>query len=271
MIGALREMNDLSGHVALVTGAGRGIGKAIALEFARCGASVAVTARTSAQIEDTAVEIERLGVSSLAIPGDVSDPNSVDMVAEAVAEKLGRVDVLVNNAGSLLFKPLIPLPGLRPDHLPEFSVPTSDEEWRSQIDVHLSGAFYYMRAVGQAMLENGHGRVINIGSVAVTRSARFNTAYEAAKGGLAALTRSVAKEWARHGVTVNCIAAGHFHTEMSSDLHTTEQGREWIVSRVPMRRVGNLEEIAALATFLAGPASSFITGQVIHIDGGETL
>lgn len=262
---------DLQGRVAVVTGAGRGIGRAIALAMAERGADVAVTARTEDQIEHVADEIRAMGRRAAALPGDVTDPTSVDEVAAGAQAELGVVDILVVNAGSLLFKPLVPLPGLRPEHLPEFALPTTDDEWRGQIDVHLTGAFHYLRALGPGMLEQGYGRVVTIGSVAMTRSAKFNTAYETAKGGLAALTRSVAREWARHGVTVNCIAAGHFHTAMSADLHETDEGRAWLRERIPMRRVGELSEIAALAGYLAGPHAGFLTGQVIHLDGGETL
>lgn len=264
-------IDNLDGRVALVTGGGRGIGRAVALTLASRGANVAVTSRSHDQIEETAAAIRDQGGAALAVRGDVTDATSMDEVAATVGEHLGPVDILVINAGSLLFKPLVPLPGLRPPDLPGFAEPTSDAEWRSQIDVHLTGAFNVLRAVGPSMLERRYGRVVTIGSVAASRSARFNTAYEAAKGGLATLTRSVAKEWARFDVTVNCIAAGHFPTSMTTELHESEQGQAWLKTRVPMRRVGELWEIASLALFLAGPASAFMTGQVIHLDGGESL
>lgn len=265
------RLGDLGGAVALVTGAGRGIGRAVALELARHGADVAVVARSATEVEATAEAVRHLGRRSFAVTGDVTDPGSVDRAAGRALDELGTVDILVNNAGSMLFKPLVPLPGLRPGHLPDFAAPTTDAEWQGQLGVHLSGAFYFMRALGPHMLDRGYGRVINIGSVAVHRSARFSSAYEAAKGGLSTLTRSVGKEWARHGVTVNCIAAGHFHTELSRELHETEDGQRWLGGRIPMRRSGELWEIGQLVVYLAGPWAGFLTGQVIDFDGGESL
>lgn len=263
--------NPLSGRVAVVTGGGRGIGRAIAQALSQVGADVVLAARTEDQLEQSAREINEAGGSALPVPTDVTRPDAVNALRDHAIDAFGKVDILVNNAGSLLFKPLIPLPGLSPDGLPGFQQPTTDQEWRGQIDVHLTAAFHTMRAFGAGLLERGWGRVVNIGSVAATRSARFNPVYEAAKGGLATFTRSMAKEWARHGVTVNCIAAGHFHTDMTDDLHESESGRRWMLERVPMRRPGRLEEIGSLAAYLCREDAGFLTGQVIHLDGGESL
>jgi NAD(P)-dependent dehydrogenase (short-subunit alcohol dehydrogenase family) len=261
---------DLHGRVALVSGASRGIGRTLALALADSGASVAVMARTESRLLETAETIERFGVRALPLVADVTDGAAVTAAVATCCRELGDVDILVNNTGSLLFRPLVPLPGYRPD-LPGFDTATADSEWNDVFDIHLNSAFHLIRETAPAMLDKGWGRVINITSASLERAARFTTAYDSAKGALAALTRSLAKEWARYGVTVNSIAPGHFRTEMTASMHDHPKGREWMLERIPMKRVGRLEELGPLAVFLASDASSYITGQVILVDGGESL
>jgi NAD(P)-dependent dehydrogenase (short-subunit alcohol dehydrogenase family) len=176
---------------------------------------------------------------------------------------------VVNNAGNLIPKPFVDLPAdERPRSLPP---PLSYEDWRSSHAVHLDAAFHVLQAFAPDMLARRHGRVVNIVSTALGRTVGFTSAYDSAKAALAQLTRSLAFEWARYGVTVNAISAGQFSTRMSAQLHETESGRAWLKKRIPMRRVGDLAEIGRLAVVLAGDEMPFLTGQVIALDGGETL
>jgi len=261
----------LDGRVALITGAGRGLGKAIALALAEAGADIVAVARTTAQIEQTADEVRALGRRGFAVTTDVTVPEQVRAMAERAAAELGEVDVLVDNAGNLLFKPLVPLPGYSPPEQPQFQQPTTDDEWFETINAHLTSAFYVMRSLAPGMLQRKWGRVINITSASPDRIGRFNSLYDTAKGALMTFTRSMAHEWARYNVTVNSIAPGHFYTEMSAPMHDHPRGREWMLGRIPMRRTGDPRDVGLLAVYLASEAASYVTGQIVHIDGGETL
>ena len=263
---------SLHGKVGLVTGAGRGIGKAIALALAEAGADVIAVARTGSEIEATVQEARALGRRAEAIEADVSNPNDVAAMSRQALQRFERIDIVVNNAAAGFFQPLIPLPGYRPSaDLPGFDTPTTDEEWHGTLETTLSAAFYVLRELGPQMLERRNGRVINVSSVITTRLNRFNSAYDAAKGGLNTFTRSIAKEWARYGVTVNSIAPGQFYTSASAPMHEDPKSREQMLKRIPMRRTGDAQEIGALAVYLASDAASFVTGQVIVVDGGESL
>jgi NAD(P)-dependent dehydrogenase (short-subunit alcohol dehydrogenase family) len=177
---------------------------------------------------------------------------------------------VVNNAGTVLYKPFVPLPG-RPAALPGWAEAISDSEWEDILAVHLGGAIRMLRAFGPGMLERRYGRVVNIASNVVRRTVPFTVGYDTAKGGLVQLTRSLAREWARYGVTVNAVAAGHFETAMSRSQFEDEETLRKMLRRVPAARAGELTELAALVAFLAGEESGFITGETVGIDGGETL
>jgi NAD(P)-dependent dehydrogenase (short-subunit alcohol dehydrogenase family) len=195
----------------------------------------------------------------------------VERLAAQARARFGAVDILVNNAGNMLFKPLVPLPGFAPAHLPEFEVATSDAEWAGVQATHVEGAVRLLRAFGPGLLDRRRGSVVNVSSLSALRPARFMVTYDAAKGALIALTRSLAREWARYDVTVNCIAPGQFPTEMTREVHETPAGRKWMENRVPMRRAGDPRDVGALVVYLASDAARFMTGQVIAIDGGEGL
>jgi NAD(P)-dependent dehydrogenase (short-subunit alcohol dehydrogenase family) len=260
---------NLTGRTALVTGAGRGIGRAIACALAEAGAAVVLTSRTGTELAETAAIIGASGGVTATVLADVTDRAQVEELHRAALELTGQIDIVVNNAGNLIPKPFVELPAdERPRSLPS---PLSYEDWRSSHAVHLDAAFHVLQAFAPDMLARRHGRVINIVSTALGRTVGFTSAYDSAKGALAQLTRSLAFEWARYGVTVNAIAAGQFSTRMSAQLHETESGRAWLKKRIPMRRVGDLAEIGQLAVVLAGDEMPFLTGQVIALDGGETL
>jgi NAD(P)-dependent dehydrogenase (short-subunit alcohol dehydrogenase family) len=261
----------LSGRTALITGGGRGIGRALALVYANAGANVVVASRSRDQVRAVKGEVESLGVKGLAVVADVSDPNDVRAMAKAALEEFGTVDILVNNAGNLIYKPLVPLPGSTMKGKWTSPGPISDEEWYATLNTHVSASFFALRELVPGMLENRWGRVINITSAARGRVVPFCAPYEVAKGALASMTRSLAHEWAGYQVTVNSIAPGQFHTTMSADLHEIPKSREWMMKRIPMHRDGEFVELGALALFLASDAAAFVTGQEIFIDGGESL
>lgn len=263
---------NLKGQVGVVTGGGRGIGRAIAISLAEVGADVVITARSQKDIEETATQVRALGRRALPIVCDVTKSDQVDAMAKRAIAEFGKVDILVNNAGQLIFKPLIPLPGFRPPNLPDFAKPTTDDEWWGVIQTHLGGTFYTIRAFAPGMLERKSGRVINIVSTSVFRStARFSSVYEAAKGGMAALTKALATEWGRYQVTCNAIAPGHFRTPMTEATHDDPKGREWMLGRIPLKRTGDVKDIGALVVFLASNHGSYVTGQIYAMDGGENI
>ena len=253
---------SLKDKIALITGGGRGIGRAIALAFALEGARIAVAARTAEQVEQVAAEI---GNGAIAVVCDVSDPESVAQMFAQTRERLGDVDILVNNAGIAESATL---------------VTTSDDLWSRHLAINLSGTFYCTRAALPAMLERGWGRVINIASVAAKAGAPYISAYAASKHGVLGLTRSVALEVAARGVTVNAICPGYVETEMVSrgiqqitakTGRSAEEALDALKKMSPQNRLVTAEEVAALALLLASEEGRGINGQGINIDGGSVL
>lgn len=267
---------SLDGKIALVTGAGRGIGRSIAVALAESGATVVVMARSRDQVDEVAREITAMGGQAVASVADLQDLSDVEDAVRRAADTVGPVDVLVNNAGNNVKAPAVALPvepgtvvGTPGSRSPQQAL--TDDEWDAILDTHVRGSLALVRLVGPGMLERRHGRIINIGSSSIARTPDLTAPYMVAKGTMAYFTRALAKEWAPYGVTVNAICPGHFRTEMTKALHDSESGQAWLRQRIPAGHAGDLRELGALAVHLAGDLASFITGQLIYVDGGETL
>jgi NAD(P)-dependent dehydrogenase (short-subunit alcohol dehydrogenase family) len=244
---------DLTDRTAVVIGATSGIGKAIALGLADAGADVVPTGRRAKLTKQAAREIEARGRRSLAIASDVSDADSLQALADATIEKFGKVDILVNAAGRTMRRPTLEV---------------SDAEWNEIMDTNLTGMLRACRVFGYYMIERRYGRIINIGSLTSVVALYEVAAYGASKAGVAALTKSLAVEWAPHNVCVNAILPGVFRTALNEGLlDGTDRGRE-LLMRTPMRRFGQPEELAGAAVFLASEAAAFVTGHLLAVDGG---
>lgn len=247
---------SLAGRVALVTGAGRGIGRAIALALGAAGATVACAARSLEQVEAAAAEIAAAGGRARALRLDVTRGDQIAAAVDEVGAALGPVDVLINNAGFTLEKKTLEV---------------TDEDWDAVLVTNLTSMFRCARAVAPGMIRLGRGKIINIGSMyGIIGVPRF-AAYCASKAAVDGLTRSLAAEWARHGIQVNCLAPGYMNTDISRAAMADETKRAQMLSRVPARRIGEPAEAGALAVYLASPASDFMTGQTVYLDGGQTI
>ena len=247
------EQLSLAGRVARVTRASRGLGRAMAVALAEGGADVALLARSRDDLEETAAAVRARGCRALALTADVVADEQVEAAVTSAIDAYGTIDVLVNNSGVAVVKPL---------------VDTTPAEWRRILDTNLTGAFNCCRAVGRRMIARGRGKVINIASVLGAQGLPGYAAYSASKGGLIALTKALAVEWARHNVQVNAIAPGWFVTSMNEQAFADPKIRERLLRDVPARRTGRPEELGPLAVYLASAASDYVTGQVVFVDGG---
>ncbi len=244
---------DLHGKVAIVTGAGRGIGRAIAFCLARAGAAVCVTARTRAQIEETADEVRRLGCPVLSVQADARDADAVTRVVERTVSELGGLHILVNNAGMELPKPLLD---------------TTEEEYERVMAINLKSLFLFTKAAGPHLIAQKYGRVVNMASVGAFVAAPNQAIYHASKAAVAHFTKATAIEWARHSITVNAVAPGWVRTELIAHLVEDKDMLQRYLKSIPMRRLGEPEEIGPLVAYLCSDLSSFMTGSVVVIDGG---
>jgi NAD(P)-dependent dehydrogenase (short-subunit alcohol dehydrogenase family) len=268
---ALTSELSLAGNVAVVTGAGKGIGRAIALELAGAGADVVLAARTESDINELATEIRGFGRRALAVPTDVSDSGQVDDLIKNAIEVFGKIDVMVNNAGFILRLPLVPVPGgvpegLRVSRTPDH--PITDQEWDGLMATNVNGVMYGCRAVAPHMLERGSGKIINVSSIQGKRAVPHTLAYSVSKAAVNMLTRVLALEWAAHGVQVNAICPGAYETAMSGDQWQVPEKARRAAATIPMGRPGHLPDLGSLAVYLASSASDYMTGETIYIDGG---
>jgi len=247
-------MSQLANQIAVVTGAGRGIGRAIALKFAAEGADVVCVSRTQENSEKVAAEIRALGRKAWAHAVDVSDSASVSAAAEKILTETGRVDILVNNAG-------VTRDGLL--------MRMSDADWDAVLNTNLKGAFLFTKAFTRTFLKQRSGRIINVASIVGLIGNAGQANYAASKAGLIGFTQSVARELASRGITANALAPGFIETDMTAAL-TAEQKAE-LLKKIPLNTLGQAEDIAHAALFLASPASRYITGQVLTVDGGMVM
>ena len=253
--GTVADAFRLDGKVAVVTGANRGLGRAMAVALAEAGADVALAARAKPELEESAHQVAARGRRALVVPTDVTRYAEVEALVGRAVGELGRLDVVVNNSGIAQVTPLAEMP---------------PEEFARTIEVNLIGVFHGCRAAAGHLIAQKSGKVINLASVLGVAGLAGYSAYSASKGGVIALTKALAAEWARHGIQVNAIAPGWFVTDMNAGAFADARVSERLLRDVPMRRTGRLDEIGPLVVYLASPASSYMTGQTVFLDGGHT-
>jgi NAD(P)-dependent dehydrogenase (short-subunit alcohol dehydrogenase family) len=253
---AVKELFDLSGRVAIVTGGSVGLGRQMAEGLAEMGANVVLCARKKERCEQAAEELRLLGVKTLALGCDVKNPDHVQAVVDATVAQFGRIDILINNAGTSWGAPV---EEMRLEH------------WNKVIETNLTGTFLFSQAAGKVMVPQRRGKIINIASVAGLRGAppEFQAiGYHASKGGVIAFTKDLACKWGIHNIQVNAIARGWFPTNMSQVV--IERNKDAFLGKIPLRRFGNEHDLKGAAAYLASNASDYVTGHVLVVDGGQT-
>jgi len=247
------DLFSLDGDAAIVTGGGRGLGRAMALGLAEAGADVVVAGRTQETLDSARAEIEKLGRRALAVRTDVARMADLDNLVQAALETFGKIDVLVNNAGTTYRAPSEEYP---------------EAEWDRVMDINVKSVFFLTQKVARVMIRQGGGRIINMASLLSAIGVPTVPAYQASKAGVALLTKELAVEWAPHNIRVNAIGPGYFLTDMTAPLKDHPVRGPKIMSRIPMQRWGAPDQLKGAVVFLASRASDYVTGQVIYVDGG---
>jgi gluconate 5-dehydrogenase len=249
------KLFDLTGQVAIVTGASRGLGQYFARALAKAGADLVLTSRKREALADFAAEIEAMGRKTLSLELDVRDQASIERMAAEAQAAFGQIHILVNNAGCNIRKPALEV---------------TWDDWNQILDTNLRGMFFVSQAVARGMIAHGYGRVVNIGSVTSVFGFAGLAPYGASRGGVRQLTMSLADDWGKFGVTVNCLAPGWFRTEQNKVLYESKEWVDYIVDRIPVKRPGQPHDLDGAVVFLAAEASRYITGQTLLVDGGIT-
>jgi len=247
------DLFDLSGRVAIVTGTSRGLGQNLARALAKAGADVVITSRNRDHLLSFESEIKSLGRRAVSLQLDVRDLSSIQQMATAAESAFGHIDILVNNAGCNVRKPALEV---------------TWDDWNLILDTNLRGSFFVAQAVARLMIPRRYGRIINIGSVTSVAGYAGLGPYGASRGGIRQLTMSLADDWGKHGVTVNCLAPGWFHTEQNKALYEDQEWVNYLCERIPLKRPGEPQDLDGAIVFLASESSRYITGQTILVDGG---
>ncbi len=248
-----RGLFDLGGQVALVTGASRGLGRHFASVLARAGADVIVTSRRHDDLRETVAEVEAIGRSAYALVLDVREQASITAMAAEIEAAFPQVHILVNNAGCNVRRPALDV---------------TWDDWNLVLETNLRGSFFVAQALARGMVRHGYGRIINIGSVTSVMGYAGLAPYGASRGGVRQLTMSLADDWGRHGVTVNCLAPGWFETAQNRVLYQDRAWVEYLVDRIPVKRPGEVRDLDGALVFLASESSRYVTGQTLLVDGG---
>jgi len=244
---------DLSGQVAIVTGTSRGLGQYFARALAKAGADLVLTSRKPESLAGFEAEIKALGRRAISLELDVRDPQSIERMARAAQEGFGGIDILVNNAGCNVRKPALDV---------------TWDDWNLVLDTNLRGSFFVAQAIARSMVPRRYGRIINIGSVTSVAGYAGLGPYGASRGGIRQLTMSLADDWGRYGITVNCLAPGWFRTEQNKVMYEDEEWVAYLSDRIPLKRPGQPNDLDAAIVFLAAESSRYVTGQTILVDGG---
>jgi len=251
----MKNLFDLSGKVAIVTGTSRGLGQYFARALARAGADLVITSRELSRLNEFRKEIESLGRKALAVQLDVLSQDDIENMINSAVSEYGKIDILVNNAGLNIRKP---------------SVEISRQDWDTVLNTNLRGAFFCAQAAAKEMIKKKYGRIINIGSCTCVFGMEGIVPYTASRGGVLQMTKALAAEWGQYGVTVNVLAPGWFKTAQNAVLYENKEWVNYITERIPLNRPGKPDDLDGAVVFLASDASEYITGQIILVDGGFT-